>query len=254
MKGVLPVPREIFPKRVSASDKTSPKSLAAATPEPMIDKTSPAKIAATSPKTAGIVSWKARQADSRRQNLRESLIELQYRKQRNDRSMAGRSARKQSHNKKMIAAPDPPDVFLTNPTVLSFELPSRRSSSLPDPNRKTRLEGKRVHVLAHRRDKQEERRDQLHNLYANAGSFITTGEQLDQVVDAVFGDNGQFDNDMKAGRNIWNLGEPETVQELLGKGTRTGKAIDSAGGGEVVARERVRHIGEILTGGKMVEG
>ena len=103
--------------------------------------------------------------------------------------------------------------------------------------------------------REETRRNALHALYVNAGDFITTGMQLDSVVDRIFDDNSQFRSDGSEGVNIWNLGCPETVQELLGKVDRRGvqTALDSAEGNEIVTRERMRKISEELTGGKMLE-
>ena len=103
--------------------------------------------------------------------------------------------------------------------------------------------------------REETRRNALHTLYVNAGDFITTGKQLDGVIDRAFDDNSQFRSDSSEGVNIWNLGYPETVQELLRKVNKSGRqtALDSAEGNEMVTRERMRKIGEELTGGKMLE-
>ena len=69
----------------------------------------------------------------------------------------------------------------------------------------------------------------------------------------MFDDNSQFTNDSTPGLNIWNLGFPETVQQLLGKeeGHQGRKAMDSAEGNAGVSRERMRRIAEELTGGKL---
>ena len=103
--------------------------------------------------------------------------------------------------------------------------------------------------------REENRRNALHTLYVNAGDFITTGKHLDGVIDRAFDDKSQFRSDRSEGENIWNLGYPETVQELLGKVNKSGRqtAMDSAEGNTIVTRERMRKIGEELTGGKMLE-
>lgn len=99
----------------------------------------------------------------------------------------------------------------------------------------------------------EHRRAALHNLYVNAGSFITTASQLNATIDKVFDDNSQFTNDSTPGLNIWNLGFPETVQQLLAReaGGSGRKAVDSAEGNAGMTRERMRKIAEELTGGKL---
>ena len=249
VKGVLPVPRKIFPK--NGPDKASPKYLASATPEPLPHNVNKPRDA----RTAEFVNYKARQAEGRRNNLRESLIELRFRKERTDATVAGRSRRKQAFNRERREAPEREDERLTNATILQSDIP-RRHTLLPDPNREARLALKRDNVARHSAAKEEERRRMLHNLYVNAGSFITTGSQLDQAVDEVFDDMEQFATSEKLGVNIWNLGFPETVQEMLGgkaAGSSGGKskALESAlGTGKELLDERMREVGKELTGGK----
>lgn len=105
--------------------------------------------------------------------------------------------------------------------------------------------------------REENRRNDLHTLYVNAGDFIMTSEQLDRVVDRTFDDNSQFRSENDEGVNIWNLGYPETAQQLLRKVNSSGKqtALESAAGTEnvMITRERMRKISEELTGGKMLE-
>lgn len=100
----------------------------------------------------------------------------------------------------------------------------------------------------------EERRNKLHTLYVNAGDFITTGKQLDTAIDNAFDNLHQFTSDNQKGLNVWNLGVPETVQELLArkyKDPKIMKALESAEGNTLVTRQRMRRIAEELTGGKM---
>ena len=251
MKGVLPVPRPVFRRRPRPQDpdKASPQYLANVTPEPIADKTVPS----TGSYAAGFVSWKARQAEARRRNLRESLMELKERKQKTDQYLMARSKRRSEERERLLAAPEPEDERLTNPSVLQSEQPTRHRN-LPDPDRKARLARKRQNVAEMQAMSQEERRTKLHNLYVNAGSFITTGEQLDATVDRVFDNQDQFTTDQRPGLNIWNLGVPETVSDLLSKANkdpRSQKAMESAEGNAKITRERMRRISEELTGGKM---
>ncbi|KAL9128856.1 MAG: hypothetical protein Q9217_002545 [Psora testacea] len=249
VKGVLPVPRKIFPEH--GPDKASPNYLASTTPEPLPHNVDRHR----DPRTADFASYKARQAENRRNNLRESLIELRFRKERTDSVVAAKSRKKQAFNRARREAPQREDERLTNATVLQSDIP-RRHTILPDPDREARLAAKRENVARHTVAKEEERRDMLHTLYINAGTFITTGSQLDQVVDRVFDNVEQFTNDEKRGQNIWNLGFPETVEEMLGgkaSGVRVNrpKALDNA----LVSRKelhdhRMTRIGEELTGGK----
>ena len=252
VKGVLPIPRPIFPQNPKPGDtnKASAEYLADVTPEPIVDKTSLAS--SLDPRTAEFVSWKARQSEARRRNLRQSLLELSIRKQQKDRFVATRSAKKQANRKAQLEAPEREDERLTNPSVLQSQVPQRHHA-IPDPNREARLARKRQNVANMEAMRAEHRRAALHNLYVNAGSFITTASQLNSTIDKVFDDNSQFTNDSTPGLNIWNLGFPETVQQLLGKeeGSSGRKAMDSAEGNAGMTRERIRRIAEELTGGKL---
>ena len=241
------MPRKLF--RARGPDKVTPSYLASATPEPLPHNTQKKR----DPRSQGFVSYKTRQAERRRENLRESLIELRFRKERDDRIVAAKSARVQAFNRQQREAPEREDERLTNATVLEADQ-VRRHTMLSDPDRQVRLALKRENVERHRAGLEEERRNMLHTLYVNAGQFITTGAQLDQVVDRVFDDEMQFMNDQSKGVNIWNLGEPETVAELLGergRGVDRRKAVDNVGGMKGLMEERMRRVGEALTGGKM---
>lgn len=247
IKGVLPFPRRIFPRRKKGElHKASPAYLAAVTPEPLEDRTTRSDDE--------FVSWKARQSELRRRNLREGLTELRQRKKETDRARTITSAANFRTREKLLYAREREDVRLTNPSVLSNQQPAK-IHALSDPNRPARLAVKSQNVADMAAMREETRRNALHTLYVNAGDFITTGEQLDGVIDRAFDDNSQFRSDSSEGVNIWNLGYPETVQQLLRKANKSGKqtALDSAEGNEIVTRERMKKIGEELTGGKMLE-
>lgn len=96
----------------------------------------------------------------------------------------------------------------------------------------------------------------MHTLYMNARDFIVTEEKLSEAVERAFDPrNGQFDNESRRGLNVWNLGYPETMREMLEKtskeaGTRIGAMEGMVGYGKITG-ERMRRLGEELTGGKM---
>ena len=246
MKGVLPAPRKIFTPKLQDQAKATPDYLASVTPEPLRDRSETADA-----RTKGFVSWKERQAERRRQNLREGLIELQHRDARTTRQMAERSSRRLARNIALRDAPEREDQRLTHPSVLNADLPSKHGG-LPDPGREERLARKRENVARMQAMREERRRQDLHTLYVNAGNFITTPAQLDQAIDKAFDDMSQFSNELRPGLNVWNLGLPETVQELLK--SRTGSsdnAIVLADENAEITRERLGKIAEELTGGKM---
>lgn len=183
-------------------------------------------------------------------------MELGERKQKTDRRNAIIRAQNMRIRNKLLYARERNDVYLTSPSVLSSQQPIRHRG-LPDPTRSTRLATSKQNVADMAAMREEVRRNALHNLYVNAGDFIMTDKQLDGVIEKAFDDNSQFRSDSSEGVNIWNLGYPETVQELLQKASKSGEkltALDSAEGNEIITRERMRRIGEELTGGKMLEG
>ena len=253
MKGVLPVPRPIFRRQLRPQDlnKASPEYLANITPEPIRDKSVPRGDS----QAAEAVSWKARQAVMRRRNLRESLVELSHRKQKADKISALRGKQKREQREVLLTAPEREDERLTNPSVLQSDMPISHHV-LPDPDREARLAQKRANVANAKAMQQADRRDKLHTLYVNASNFITTDKQLDLAVDRAFDDQEQFTNDAKEGLNIWNLGIPETVSELLGKANkdpRRQRAVEMGDSNKIIMKQRMKRVAEELTGGKMGE-
>ena len=144
--------------------------------------------------------------------------------------------------------PIPEDERLTAPTVLSSQLPSARR--VLDPNRDERVAAARANVAAQEADRKERRKEDLHTLYVNAGTFITNEAQLEAVVERVFEDQLQFETDETRGENIWHKGLPPTVEERMREAEAGGGSPDRVGRSRVV-RERMTKIAEVLTGGKM---
>ncbi|KAI4131210.1 MAG: hypothetical protein LQ347_003070 [Umbilicaria vellea] len=244
IKGILPVPREIFPP--GSRDKTSAEYLAVVTPDPTAEKDLSQKDAST----VEYVTWKARQAASRRQNLREGLLELRHRKRRSDRQLAARSAYRRAEHERLIRQPEREDERLTNPTVTQALRPSK-TEILADPDHEARLAEKRARVIERDAVKVEERRHALHSLYMNARGFITTEIQLVAEVDRVFNDIDQWTSAEAQGHSVWNLGAPETVQQKLSKVNGTGKnALEYYRGYAEITTRREARIAEELTGGK----
>ncbi|KAL8794387.1 MAG: hypothetical protein Q9195_003085 [Heterodermia aff. obscurata] len=256
MKGILPVPRKIFPHVPSPSDidKTSPAYLLAVTPEPK-PKPEGAPPPFTDPTTAAFTSWKARLAEARRRNLREGLIELSHRKKVSDGIRNQRSKRKVQERERLVAAPMREDERLTNPTILQSQLPVRlrrggKPQALPNPDGWERILDARARAVEHLERRKEERRDDLHTLYMNANRFITSEAQLNAVVERVFDDQEQFKNSYYRGENVWNLGYQVTVAEMLDYSRRGSRLVDVARKGQMV-KDRYKQIAETLTGGKM---
>ncbi|PLB54664.1 hypothetical protein P170DRAFT_374000 [Aspergillus steynii IBT 23096] len=238
VKGTLPVPRDLFPAR--RADKPSKEYLDAATPLPSkeveIDPNDP---------HAQYIGWKRRMADMRRKNLRQGLTELHRRKKQTDQRMMQESAKKQAQRQAVLDQPDRLDEQLTRPSIVQHML-SNRNAVLPDPTREERLALSRARFEAHNARKQVEQEDAMHTLYMNARNFITTEAQLAAEIERVFpeGENPAWRNDHQPGENVWNLGTPSSLQSI----TNMGRRSESGRWGTI--QERVKELGEEITGGK----
>jgi hypothetical protein len=124
----------------------------------------------------------------------------------------------------------------------------RKQGIIPDPNREERLALSKARLEAKQAQKEAERQEHLHSLYMNARTFITTEEQLAAEIDRVFpdGENVAWRNDHQPGENIWNLGNPPTVNSLAGRTRRAGESMRWD-----IVQERVKKLGEEITGGKI---
>ncbi|KAL8851129.1 MAG: hypothetical protein Q9221_003932 [Calogaya cf. arnoldii] len=254
IKGILPTPRPIFPrnKKQAPEIKTSDGYFAATTREPSQATLNAPKPEGIDPSARRLIEWKSKIAENRRRNLRESLVELRERKEKTDARLGARSAAKQRLRARLLNAPTPADEKYTAASVLQSTLPSR--SGLQDPDREARIQQERENFAAHDAMKKAERRNALHTLYMNARGFIVTEDQLNDAIEKAFDPHSeQFSNESVRGLNIWNLGYPETVKELLQKANKgeDGRAVERRSGFSGVTDERMRRIGEELTGGKM---
>lgn len=239
VKGVLPVPREIFPSR--RPDKATESYIEAATPEPASNEP---KVDKDHPLFERL-EWKRRMAQVRRQSLREGLTELYERKQESEYNSFRRSRRRQAQRMEVLKQPPREDERLTAVSTMQ-ELLSKKTPVLPDPHAEERLAKARANVAIQERLKTEEKIDAIHTLYMNARNFITTEEQLDREIERAFpeGDNPEWTSDTNEGKNVWNLGPPPTVASMVHR------KDDENARWELVQR-RTKKIAEVLTGGKI---
>ncbi|RDW81339.1 uncharacterized protein DSM5745_04896 [Aspergillus mulundensis] len=243
VKGTLPVPRELFPKR--RVDKPNPQYIAAAAPLP----TKQENIDPNEPH-AEYRSWKRSMADMRRQNFEEGLLELHNRQQRTDKTMEERSRARQKLRDHVLRQPDREDELLTRPTIPKAMLP-KRTPVLPGGGRDRRLKASQRRTERKAQLKASERRESLHTLYMNAREFITTETQLAAEIEKIFpeGENEAWRSDKsKNGENIWNRGFPKTMASRLGESH--GEAARESERWDVV-QGRIKKLGEEITGGKI---
>ena len=241
IKGVLPTPRNLFTRR--APKRTTPKYFELTTPEP-----STARAATSSHHKL----YKLRLAEKRRQLLREGLTELKTRRQEEVQRRRNISASNKVARENAIAAAEREDKRLTSPTIVTA-MQALQVGDIPDPDRSERLAQKAAKVQALAALREAARRDALHTLYMSARKFITTEEQLNQVIDKQFTERPfRTASSLALARSIWATGSPETVAEKLQK-TRGGdvKAFSSKDRTSAIHADRMKRIAEALTGGKM---
>ena len=239
VKGTLPVPRELFQAR--RKDKPQQAYIDAATPLPSTERT-------VNPKSSDPEkqAFKLKMAVLRRQNLQEGLRDLYKRKQVAEQTMFSNSRAKQRHRERVLRQPMPEDERLTRPSVVQAMQPQKHSA-LSDPNREARLALSQARLEAKESQKSAEKMEDLHSLYMNARTFITTEEQLAAEIERVFpdGDNQAWRNDHQEGENIWNLGVPPTVQSFANESRKSETARWD------LMQDRVKKLGEQITGGKL---
>jgi hypothetical protein len=242
IKGKLPPPRNIFPTR--GADKMSPQYIAAATPEPRAERH-------LREPPNDFVAWKRRMAASRRENLREGLLELHKRKVSQDTSVAARSRAKHRQREAAVHAPQREDERLTSPTVRQA-IRQLQKGRIPDPGRDERIAEAAQRVKANEIAREAQRKDALHTLYMHARDFITTEEQLDAEIEKIFVEF-PFGPQHAGKTNIWDAeGAPPKVQDMLSTVNNTQKqALDYHRGPGYITGKRMTRIAEELTGGKM---
>ncbi|PYH47299.1 uncharacterized protein BP01DRAFT_354498 [Aspergillus saccharolyticus JOP 1030-1] len=238
VKGVLPVPREIFPSR--RTDKPTEAYISAATPLPTKEKR-----ADPNDPNYEYIEQKKQMAEMRRQNLREGLLELHARKQATDKTMKWRSEQKQQLREQVLRQPERLDVQLTQNTIVKAMLP-KRTPVLPCPGKEALLRKSTRRFQRKQAQKKAARGEHLHELYMNARQFIVDETQLAAEIERVFPDdhNPAWRSDQQEGKNIWNLGYPQTVSSLVNEGTKTESARFNA------IQARIKKLGEEITGGK----
>ncbi|KAI5305815.1 hypothetical protein KEM56_003254 [Ascosphaera pollenicola] len=237
VKGVLPVPRELFPPR--RPDKPGSAYLAAVTPEPSAHKQINVP---ESHKDYQLLQWKKRMAEIRRQNLREGLVELYARKKRAVEKISEGSLRKQREREAILSQPERDDDRLTKPTtVAAMEI--ARGIIPDDPSAAAKFEARKLRLVERNQRKMMERQDMLHTLYMNARHFIVTEEQLDAHLRKVFDDN--FENDSVGGTSVWTTGAPSSIKDMMRYAT------DPEHHGYAKQEERLKKLAETLTGGTM---
>jgi hypothetical protein len=244
LKGILPVPRDIF----AGQDPATPINLDKTTKEPAT------RIVQNDTRSI----WKERMAASRRSNLKEGLHALQTRRIKSDDYLANRAIRRQQDREARLHRPEADDERLTAPSIDLNLLALLRKGPLQDPQRDARLAEMRQRHASKQAARQEYRRDALHSLYVNAREFIVSDAQLNTAIDKAFGTVERpyvFGNN---GASVWdnNPSPPSSIVDMLNaataKGGRGGALSQSSlhSDGALTAA-RVRRMAAELTGGQL---
>ena len=249
-KGILPVPRDIFPPR--QPDKPSEDYIARATQ----DKKATNVVPET--QMSDLARYRQKMAKIRKAHLKEGLTELYQRQMTMDGQVATRSDQRKRERARLISQGEREDERLTNATIPQAMRRARVAQARRE-DAEVLMTAKLANIARSRAEKAEERRDALHTLYMNARDFITTEEQLDTAIEKLFpaADNPEWRSATSTGLNIWNKGCPPTIANLLDATThRATKDFTRAGMSDTkekyrIDQERMKRIAEELSGGKL---
>ncbi|KAL9618381.1 MAG: hypothetical protein Q9160_006889 [Pyrenula sp. 1 TL-2023] len=249
IKGILPVPREIFPKR--NPDKLTSDFIVRATPDKSARRRTKQPLQLSQEEV-----YNNKMTTLRKSHLSEGLTELRLRKQTMTRQVGDRSREKTDERSRLLAQAEREDDRLTGSTIPVEMLPEHKSYQSQE-TIDALLAQKVTNTEVHQARRREERQDALHTLYVNSQTFITTEAQLNSTIDRVFpeGKHSTFDTKEKYGTSIWNQGLQPTIEGLVNRqkaGLRS-KYSRRIGEGEkqTVNEERLNRIAEELSGGKI---
>lgn len=241
VRGFLPVPREIFPRK-DGKRKVS---------NSYIQQTA-ARPTARQPKSRE-QQEKALLAETRRKNLNQGLKELWTRQNQEKNLRSLRSKRNHERNHAMATAPERKDDVYTRGTTLDALLDTK---VYEDAKRFPRADRRRDKNISLMKAKQEVRKDALMDLYVSATNFITNESELRAKIDELF--DASYMRNLREARNgtyevdnAWGaLGPPPSLNAMLGANTSIShsQAAERASG---LTTWRQKKIAETLTGGKM---
>ncbi|KAL2154674.1 hypothetical protein VTH82DRAFT_3350 [Thermothelomyces myriococcoides] len=243
IRGHLPVPRDLFPKR-DGSRKVKQK---------WIDKAMPlskAEAAKEPPKSEEEARHRIFAA-ARREALASGIRDLYLRKKLREKRVQTRAERRWRANLEAARAPERLDEVLTRPTVR--ESTALQTAVEPDPDRLVKAEAARERHRQLMEQKAEARRDALTQLYVAAQGFIIDEAELEARVNAIFTPDYHRFGSIDRGQSIWDKGEvPVSVAELqaemLGTSVRT---IDANKPVAMKTTKRQKAVAEELSGGKL---
>lgn len=249
VKGVLPVPREIFHRRNNGSHKIQAG---------FVDQTAPrsrAEAAGEAPRSDR-AAWKRALAESRRKALAAGIDSLWARKNTREGRAKHRAESHRQRNKAAAEAPEGLDDVFTRGTVTAATLETK---VVRDPEYRERQLESQARTAALQRERSEARKDAIQRLYVEAGSFIVSEDELAAKVEEAFSERRWAGTGRWLGKetaeNVWDAyGAPVPVRGLFSslKGT-SWKVVENQSDHGLTTRRQKMVAGE-LTGGAVSAG
>lgn len=247
MRGHLPVPREIFPRK-GGDRKVAPDYVMRATPLSLAEESG------APPKTE-LEAWRRRMAHSRRTALSAGLKGLYDRKSTSDQFRARKTKEKEEAHRRAATAPERRDDVLTRSSILASvaeqvavrQDPSRFQAAKASAKRTAKLHAARA----------EARGDALSELYIAAKDFIVDEAELARKVDELFDENYFATKGVSDALSIWDTDGPPIKTSAMVDQQGYGRDSPLNMGYEMYTPDSTRTarkqkiIAEELTGGKL---
>ena len=267
---MLPKPRELFPAK--RPNKGSADYLDQVAAEPLRSKTSTPEQ-----------QYKSQMAEARRKQIRIGLTSLRTRKEKELEKIAKTSMHRQLQRTELLKQAEREDARLTNSSIVAQMKPDAQSSieALEAEVATARAihERKVANIARVTAEKHVDKMDALHTLYMNARHFVTTEDQLKDLIDQQFdtsppatsdyrrapAQHADFRGEVSTGTSMWNFGPPAGVKTMInaeynvrsteGMSGVLSRVLEGETSKERAAvnreQERFKKIAEKLSGGKI---
>jgi len=247
IRGHLPVPREIFPRK-GGDRKVSPDYVARATPLSLAEQSG------APPKTE-LEAWRRKMAHSRRTALSAGLEGLYDRKSTSDALRARKAKAKGEAHRRAAAAPERDDDVLTRSSVLasvSAQLSVDRDPARFDVARTSRKRTARLQAA-----RSQARKGALAELYIAAKDFIVDEAELARRVNELFDENYFATKGVSDALSIWDTDGPPIKtsamvdQQAYGRDSPLNMGYEMYTPDSTRTARKQKILAEELTGGKL---
>lgn len=242
VKGHLPVPRPIFPK----------KGVPEQVQEGYVQRIAPrsAREQARKPSKSKEDRKRRSMANARRVALHAGLKGLWKRKVARDEKQAKESKARYLRNKRAAQAPERWDEVFTRATIRES---TAKNTFVPvDPEAFQKAEEARIKHAEKEAMKSEARRDALVQLYVASKNFIVDEKELEEHVNKNFTEKIHNAGLWETGRSIWDSQKnPISLKELKNEFTGFSDRYTATTSAAVKTTVRQKNVAEELTGGKL---